>query len=73
MKRTHRLFTLILALILSVVTVIVPAAAAEDLMYGIGFVNASSLRLRSAPDTNASTIATAPRNDCVVVISKTGQ
>lgn len=73
MKRTHRLFTLILALILTVGTVIVPAAAAEDLMYGIGFVNASSLRLRSAPDTNASTIATAPRNDCVVVISKTGQ
>ena len=73
MKRTHRLFTLILALILSVGTVIVPAAAAEDLMYGIGFVNASSLRLRSEPDTNASTIATAPQNDCVVVISKTGQ
>lgn len=73
MKRTHRLFTLILALILSVGTVIVPAAAAEDLMYGIGFVNASSLRLRSTPDTSASTIATAPRNDCVVVISKTGQ
>ena len=73
MKRTHRLFTLILALILSVGTVIVTAAAAEDLMYGIGFVNASSLRLRSEPDTNASTIATAPKNDCVVVISKTGQ
>ena len=73
MKRTHRLFTLILALILSVGTVIVPAAAAEDLMYGIGFVNASSLRLRSEPDTNASTIATAPQDDCVVVISKRGQ
>lgn len=73
MKITRRIITLALAMVLSLGTLTITASAAGTTMYGIGFVNASSLRLRSEPDANSSTICMAPRNDCVVVISKTGQ
>ncbi len=73
MKITRRIITLVLALLLSVSTFSITASATGTTMYGIGFVNASSLRLRSAADTSASTIATASRNECVVVISKEGE
>ena len=72
MNFTRRIVTLLLAVILSAAALAIPASAAGTTMYGIGFVNASSLRLRSAPDDNSSILATAPRNDCVVVISKSG-
>ena len=49
------------------------ASAAGTTVYGIGFVNASSLRLRSEASSNAATLDTAPRNDCVVILSKSGQ
>lgn len=48
------------------------AAAAGTQMYGIGFVNTSSLRLRSEPNTTSSILAVASANECVVVIGKTG-
>jgi len=73
MKITRRIITMALALMLSIGAFSLTASAAGTTMYGIGFVNASSLRLRSEPDANASTICMAPRNDCVVVISKSGQ
>lgn len=73
MKFTRRLITLVLALIVCVGTLSITASAAGTVMYGIGFVNASSLRLRSAPSTTASTLTMAPRNECVVVISKSGE
>lgn len=72
MNFTRRIVTVLLAVVLSAAALIIPASAAGTMMHGIGFVNASSLRLRSAPDANASILATAPRNDCVVVISKSG-
>lgn len=72
MKFTKRILSLVLALVLFSGSFAVTANAAGDIMYGIGFVNATSLRLRSQPNTASSTLATAPRNDCVVVISKTG-
>ena len=49
------------------------AFAADDLMYGIGFVDASGLRLRSAPSTNSETLDIAPDNECVVVIGVSGE
>ena len=61
------------ALVLSIGAMSITAFAAEETMYGIGFVNASSLRLRSEPDANSATLVYAPRNDCVVVISKSGE
>ena len=48
------------------------AAAAGTQMYGIGFVNTSSLRLRSEPNTTSQILAVASVNECVVVIGKTG-
>lgn len=72
MKISKRIITLVLALVLSISTLSITASAAGNTMYGIGFVNASSLRMRSEPNTTSSTISVAPRNDCVVVISKEG-
>lgn len=47
-------------------------AAGGKQKYGIAFVNASSLRLRSSPSTSSKTIATAKDNEVVVVVEKTG-
>lgn len=50
----------------------VSASAAGSVMHGIGFVNTDNLRLRSDSTTNSKVVDTAPKNDCVVVISKNG-
>lgn len=50
----------------------ISASAAGNVMYGIGFVNTNSLRLRSDSTTNSKILDTAPKNDCVVIISKNG-
>ena len=47
-------------------------SAPTDIVYGIGFVTGSGLRLRSKMDTNASTLDTASKNEVVVVLSKHG-
>ncbi len=73
MKIIRKILTLALAVMLSTAALILPASAAGNTMYGIGFVNATSLRLRSEPNVNSATLAQAPGNDCVVVISKEGQ
>ena len=70
--KIQRILSLVLALVLCVGMMTVTASAAGELMYGIGFVNASSLRLRSEPDGDSTTLTYAPRNDCVVVVEKTG-
>ena len=70
--KIQRILSLVLALVLCVGMMTVTASAAGEIMYGIGFVNASSLRLRSEPDGNSATLTYAPRNDCVMVIEKTG-
>lgn len=48
------------------------AGAATTLKTGIGFVNASSLRLRSSASTSSSTLAYASRGEVVVLMGKTG-
>ena len=73
MKRIQRGFALLLAFVLLMGTVSVPVFAAESTMYGIGFVTATSLRLRSEASSSSAVLDTAPQNDCVVVISKEGQ
>ena len=72
MKILRKMIVLALVLALSVSTMAVTASAAGTTMYGIGFVNASSLRLRKEASTTSQTLTYAPRNDCVVVISKEG-
>lgn len=73
MKLTKRIIPLVLALVLAFGTVSITASAAERPIYGIGFVTASSLRLRAESNSSSATLDTAPRNDCVVVISKSGE
>ncbi len=73
MKILRKMIVLALVLALSVSTFAMSASAAGTTMYGIGFVNASSLRLRKEAKTSSETLAYAPRNDCVTVISKEGQ
>ena len=68
--KIKRILSMVLALVLSIGAMSITAFAAEETMYGIGFVNASSLRLRSEPDANSATLVYAPRNDCVVVITR---
>jgi len=73
MKFYKRVLSLALALVLCAGSLSITASAAGDVMYGIGFVTASALRLRSEPNTTSSTVTTAPKNECVVVISKDGE
>lgn len=72
MNFARRLFTLALAMVLFVSCFAVTASAAGNVMYGIGFVNTTSLRLRSDSTTNSKILDTAPKNDCVAIISKNG-
>ena len=73
MKFTTRLISMVLAIILMCSTMIIPTFAAEnEIVHGIGFVDATALRLRSEPSTTSRTLDTAPKNDCVVVIAKEG-
>ena len=71
--KIKRILSMVLALVLCIGAMSITAFAAEETMYGIGFVAASSLRLRSEPNVNSATLVYAPRNDCVAVISKTGE
>ena len=73
MNFIKKLTTLALALTLSAAALVMPASAAENLVQGIGFVNATSLRLRSGPEETASILASANNNECVVVLGKSGQ
>ena len=69
---TKRLIALVLTLIMCFSAAAISVSAAGEVMHGIGFVNTSSLRLRSEPRTDSQILDTAPRNDCVVVVAKTG-
>lgn len=72
MNFIRRIVTTALALVLCLGCLCIPASAAENTMYGIGFVNTASLRLRAEANTTSTILATAPQNDCVVIISKIG-
>ena len=74
MKITARITSLVLTIVLMCSTFSMTAFAAENqIMHGIGFVNANGLRLRSEASTRAKVIDSAPKNDCVVVIAKEGE
>lgn len=73
MKIIHRVATLILAMALLLSCLSITAFAAETTIYGIGFVSASSLRLRAEANSRSTILDTAPQNDCVVVTGKTGE
>lgn len=72
MNFTRRTLILLLTVILSVSALMIPASAAGTVLYGIGFVNTEGLRLRKEASVTSAVVDTAHRNDCVVLISKTG-
>lgn len=72
MKISRKIITMVLALVLCIGTLAIPASAADGIMYGIGFVKADSLRLRAQASTSSNTLTNAPNGDCVVIIGKSG-
>lgn len=73
MKFPKRMLSLVLALVLLSSVFAVTVSAAGTIMQGIGFVKATSLRLRSEPNTSSQVLATAYNNECVVVVSQSGE
>ena len=73
MKATTRIASLVLALFLFI-GITAPTASAADryLKNGIGFVTASSLRLRAQASSSSETLDYAPGNDVAVVLGKSG-
>lgn len=69
-----RLFTLclVLMLVFSSFSAIVTVADAAEMKSGIGIVNTGALRLRSEPSTDSEVIATALRDDAVVIMDQSG-
>lgn len=73
MKISRRLFSLGLTLFLFVCCMSITVFADDgSTMYGIGFVNATALRLRKNADTTSQIVATAYQNECVVIKSQEG-
>lgn len=73
MKMIRKITTLVLAAALVLSSLTTTASAADTTMHGIGFVTASSLRLRAEANSRSAILDTAPKNDCVVIVSKTGE
>ena len=73
MKFHKKLLTLLSAAALSFGALSLTASAAGVQMQGIGFVHATSLRLRSEPNTASRIVDTAMDQECVVVENKHGQ
>lgn len=72
MKSSTRIFSMLLAVLMLLSCLSITAFAQSEIKQGVAFVNASSLRLRSEPNTSSKTITCADRDEVVVVISKTG-
>ena len=72
MKVRNRIVSLILVMVLFVSAVPVNVFAAGDIMYGIGFITGSSVRLRSEASTDAKIVTNAKKDEVVVVVSKEG-
>ncbi len=72
MNHLRRPISLLIALVV-IISLAVPALAAENpQMYGIGFVNTNGLRLRESATTSSTTLDTAGKGECVVVVEKVG-
>ena len=70
MRKRTRFLSLLLAMALLISALPMTAFAKGEVMYGIAFVNASSLRLRSEASTSSKTLTTASRNEVVVILDK---
>ena len=72
MKIRNRIVSLALALVLLVSALPVSAFAADDIMYGIGFITGSKVRLRSEANTDSKIVDTTNKGEVVTVISESG-
>ena len=73
MKRNHRFVSLALTFfVLTSIFTISANAASRELKTGIGFINASSLRLRAGASSSTATLDYASRNEVVVILGKSG-
>ena len=72
MNISKRIISLFLVVVLFISATSITTFAKGDIMSGVGWVTASALRLRSEPSTNSEILATAMRNEVVVVHSKSG-
>lgn len=73
MKASTRIVSLVLTIFLFTGIFATTAGAAScELKTGIGFVTASSLRLRSGPSTSSATLDYAPNGDVAVILGKSG-
>ena len=72
MKFFRKPLSFLLAAVLLFSAVPFRGFAKSEIVYGIGYVDASSLRLRSSDSTSSSTITNAARNEVVVVLEKDG-
>ena len=72
MNIRKRIVSFLLAMVLLVSAIPMSAFAAGDIMYGIGFITGSNVRLRSEADTDSKIIDTTNKNEVVAVISKSG-
>ena len=61
---------MLLALTILCTAFSINVSADSPLVYGIGFVNASGLNLRSQPSTGSTVLATANSGECVVVLGQ---
>lgn len=73
MKCNHRIVSLVLTFfVITGIFTISANAASRELKTGIGFVNASSLRLRAGASSSTATLDYASRNEVVVILGKSG-
>lgn len=72
MKISKRIVTWMLTLALCVAALPLSTLAAGETMHGIGFVNASSLRVRKEPSTASDILDQANNKECLVVVDQTG-
>lgn len=72
MNHLKRHVCILITIVLLCGSLSLTASAAGTQLYGIGFVNSTSLRLRSEPSTSSSILAVASSNECVVVIGQSG-
>lgn len=73
MKRNHRFVSLALTFfVLTSIFTISANAASRELKTGIGFVTASSLRLRAGASSSTTTLDYASQNEVVVILGRTG-
>lgn len=74
MKFSKRIVCMLFTVMLLGTALSVPAFAAEsDCIQGIAFVNADALRLRSEASTGSKVLASAARNEVVILLEKVGQ